>query len=220
MMPAAGSGQRMGAGYNKLFLELDDKPILIHTLEVFEGDPSCDGIILAIKPDERAKIQSLLERFTIKKVKALVNGGEERQGSVAACIRAHDAGGIVLVHDAARPFIRRSVIAELVEVADGHGAAIAGVRAKDTMKYAQAGVVEGTVDREKLWIIQTPQAFQYDLLRQASDQAQAEDFLGTDESMLVERLGEPVRIVESSYDNVKMTTQEDLVFGEALLKRR
>ncbi|MER2089276.1 MAG: 2-C-methyl-D-erythritol 4-phosphate cytidylyltransferase [Sporosarcina sp.] len=220
MMPAAGSGQRMGAGYNKLFLELDDKPILIHTLEVFEGDPSCNGIILAIKPDERAKIQSLLEQFTIKKVKALVDGGEERQGSVAACIRAHDAGGIVLVHDAARPFIRRSVIAELVEVADGHGAAIAGVRAKDTMKYAQAGVVEGTVDRERLWIIQTPQAFQYDLLRQASDQAQAEDFLGTDESMLVERLGEPVRIVESSYDNVKMTTQEDLVFGEAILKRR
>jgi 2-C-methyl-D-erythritol 4-phosphate cytidylyltransferase len=220
MMPAAGSGQRMGAGYNKLFMKLDGKPILIHTLDVFEGDPACDGVILAIKPDERVLIQSMLEQFAIRKVTAMVDGGGERQDSVAACIRAHKKGGIVLVHDAARPFIRRTVINELVKTADRHGAAIAGVRAKDTMKYAEAGVVEGTVDREKLWIIQTPQAFRYTLLQKASEQAEAEGFMGTDESMLVERLGEPVQVVESTYDNVKMTTQEDLVFGEILLTRR
>jgi len=220
MMPAAGSGQRMDAGYNKLFLKLDDKPILIHTLQVFEGDPACVGVILAVKPDERAQIQSMLDQFTIHKVIALVDGGGERQDSVAACIHAHVGGGIVLVHDAARPFIHRSVITELVKVAEKHGAAIAGVRAKDTMKYVESGVIEGTVDREKLWVIQTPQAFRYELLQLASAQAQAEGFLGTDESMLVERLGEPIRIVESTYDNVKMTTQEDLVFGEILLKRK
>ena len=219
MMPAAGSGQRMDAGFNKLFLKLDDKPILIHTLQVFEGDPACVGVILAVKPEERAQIQSMLDQFAINKVTALVDGGGERQDSVAACIRAHDGGGIVLVHDAARPFIRRSVITELVKVAEKHGAAIAGVRAKDTMKYVELGVVEGTVDREKLWVIQTPQAFRYELLKLASAEAQAEGFLGTDESMLVERLGEPILIVESTYDNVKMTTQEDLVFGEVLLKK-
>ena len=220
MMPAAGSGQRMGAGYNKLFLELEDKPILIHTLDVFEGDPTCDGVILAVKPDERSRIQSMLEQFAITKVKVMVDGGGERQNSVAACIQAHDGGGVVLVHDAARPFIRRSVIAELVETAMEHGAAIAGVRATDTMKFASDGVIEETVDRDKLWIIQTPQAFQYAVLQEASAKAEAEGFLGTDESMLVERLGHPVRIVESTYENVKMTTQEDLVFGEILLRRR
>ena len=93
----------------------------------------------------------------------------ERQNSVAACIRAHDEDGIVLVHDAARPFIRRHVIDELVKVADEHGAAIAGVQAKDTMKFAPDGVVEETVDRDKLWIIQTPQAFRYDFIKEASD---------------------------------------------------
>ncbi len=220
MMPAAGSGQRMGAGYNKLFLKLDDKPILIHTLDVFEGDSACDGVILAVKPDERVHIQAMLERFSITKVKALVDGGGERQNSVAACIEAHGEGDIVLVHDAARPFIHRTVIDELVRVADKHGAAIAGVRAKDTMKVASDSVIEETVDRDKLWIIQTPQAFRYTLLQKASVKAEAEGFLGTDESMLVERLGHPVRIVESTYDNVKMTTQEDLVFGEILLRRR
>ena len=220
MMPAAGSGQRMGAGYNKLFLKLDDKPILIHTLEVFEGDPTCDGVILAVKPDERMQIQSMLEQFAITKVVAMVDGGGERQDSVAACMEAHDKGGIVLVHDAARPFIRRTIITELVKEADEHGAAIVGVRAKDTMKYAQDGVVEETVNRGRLWIIQTPQAFRYALLKEASDEAQAQSFLGTDESMLVERFGWPVRIVEGTYDNVKMTTQEDLLLGEVLLKRK
>lgn len=185
---------------------------------MFEGDPACEGIILAVKPDERSAIQSMLEQYSITKVKAIVDGGGERQNSVAACIQAYNGDGIVLVHDAARPFIRRSVINELVKIAAEYGAAIAGVRAKDTMKFASAGVVKETVDRDKLWIIQTPQAFRYALLQEASTKAEAEGFLGTDESMLIERLGHPVRVVESTYDNVKMTTQEDLVFGEILLK--
>jgi 2-C-methyl-D-erythritol 4-phosphate cytidylyltransferase len=220
MMPAAGSGQRMGAGFNKLFLELSDKPILIHTLNVFESDSACDGIILAVKREERAAIQSKLDEFGITKVKKMVDGGSERQYSVAACIEAHEEGGIVLVHDAARPFTRRSVIRELASTAAEFGAAIAGVQAKDTMKLAPSGIVEETVDRETLWIIQTPQAFDYKVLKAAHEKAEADQFLGTDESMLVERLGHPVRIVESTYDNVKMTTQEDLVFGEILLGRK
>ena len=110
MIPAAGSGRRMGAGQNKLFLMLEEKPIFIHTLTVFEEDPACEGIILAVKPEERQEIQSMLKQFGITKVKAIVDGGSERQYSVAACIEAHDEGGIVLVHDAARPFIRHSVI--------------------------------------------------------------------------------------------------------------
>ncbi|WP_438313605.1 2-C-methyl-D-erythritol 4-phosphate cytidylyltransferase [Sporosarcina sp. FA9] len=220
MMPAAGSGQRMGAGFNKLFLMLGNKPILIHTLEVFENDLACVEILLAVKQEEQSEIQAALNQYGITKVTRLVDGGSERQYSVAACIEAYDGDDIVLVHDAARPFIQQAVIKDLVSTAAKYGASIAGVQAKDTMKLAPLGIVEKTVDRETLWIIQTPQAFQIEVLRKASNQAKEDGFLGTDESMLVERLGYPVRIVQSTYDNVKMTTQEDIVFGEILLKRQ
>lgn len=220
VLPAAGSGKRMGAGQNKLFLELNNKPILIHTLEVFQSDDACTGIWLAVKPEERGYIQTLLERYHITKVKGLPNGGEERQHSVHSCIKAMQQVEIVLVHDAARPFITKPIIARLVEVAHEKGAVIAGVKAKDTMKKVRDGIITETVDRESLWMIQTPQAFRFELLRHAEDVAEKQGFLGTDEAMLVERLGHQVHIVESTYENVKMTTTEDLIFGEAILKQR
>ncbi len=220
VLPAAGSGKRMGAGKNKLFLILQNKPILIHTLEVFQNDANCTGIWLAVKPEEREYIQRLLNEHHITKVKGLPNGGEERQHSVHSCIKEMEQVDIVLVHDAARPFITNDIIASLVECADVKGAAIAGVRAKDTMKKVRDGIIVETVDRDDLWMIQTPQAFQFDILYKAEDVAEKVGFLGTDEAMLVERLGYPVHIVEASYDNIKMTTVEDLVIGEAILRKR
>ncbi|SOC09013.1 2-C-methyl-D-erythritol 4-phosphate cytidylyltransferase [Ureibacillus xyleni] len=220
VLPAAGSGKRMGAGQNKLFLLLANKPILIHTLEVFQQDENCTGIWLAVKPEEREFIQQLLEQYSITKVKGLPNGGEERQHSVHSCIKEMEQVEIVLVHDAARPFITHEIIMRLVERAKEQGAAIAGVKAKDTMKKVRDGIIIETVDRESLWMIQTPQAFRFDLLAEAEDVAEKVGFLGTDEAMLVERLGYPVHIVEASYDNLKMTTKEDLVLGEAILKKR
>lgn len=221
VLPAAGSGKRMKAGHNKLFLELRQKPILIHTLEVFEQDPACIGIWLAVKPEERPIIQDMLELHHITKVKGLPSGGDERQHSVYACLlAAEQEADLILVHDAARPFIEPSVISQLTLKAQETGAAIAGVKAKDTMKRVSNGVIEETVDREQLWIIQTPQAFHTDILMNAQRQAAQDGFLGTDESMLVERLNIPVHVVESTYDNVKMTTQEDLLIGEAILQKR
>jgi len=220
VLPAAGSGKRMGAGQNKLFLELLGKPILIHTLEVFEQDRNCTGIWLAVKPEERALIQEMLVNYGISKVKGLPDGGAERQHSVHSCMKEMEQVDIVLVHDAARPFITHNIIANLVQSAHDFGAAIAGVRAKDTMKKVRDGVIEETVDRESLWMIQTPQAFRFDLIVEAEDVAEKVGFLGTDEAMLVERLGYAVHIVESTYENVKMTTKEDLLFGEAILRRR
>ncbi|MDC6269794.1 2-C-methyl-D-erythritol 4-phosphate cytidylyltransferase [Lysinibacillus fusiformis] len=220
VLPAAGSGKRMGAGQNKLFLKLLKKPILIHTLEVFQQDPFCTGIWLAVKPEERIYIQELLDEYRITKVKGLPDGGAERQHSVHSCMKEMQQVEIVLVHDAARPFITHDIIAKLVQSAHDFGAAIAGVRAKDTMKKVRNGVIEETVDRDSLWMIQTPQAFRFDLIVEAEDVAEKVGFLGTDEAMLVERLGHTVHIVESSYENVKMTTQEDLLFGEAILRKR
>lgn len=220
ILPAAGSGKRMGAGKNKLFLELVDKPIIIHTLEVFEKDEACRAIYLAVKPSERAYIEEQLQQYHITKVVAMPEGGEERQQSVYACLNAMKDSKIVLVHDAARPFIEQHTIHELAAAAFEKGAAIAGVRAKDTMKRVVNGLIEETVDRSSLWMIQTPQAFEFQLLKEAADAAEAVGFLGTDEAMLVERMNKAVYIVESSYENVKITTKEDLVFGEAILNRR
>ena len=220
VLPAAGSGKRMGAGQNKLFLTLVDQPILVHTLSVFEHDENCTGIWLAVKDEEWAFIQSLLAKYNITKVKGLPTGGAERQHSVHSCIKEMQAVEVVLVHDAARPFITIPTITELTNVAYEKGAAIAGVRAKDTMKVVENGLIKETVDRDSLWMIQTPQAFRFDLLAEAEDVAEKVGFLGTDEAMLVERLGHDIHIVESSYENVKMTTQEDLIFGEAIINRR
>lgn len=220
ILPAAGSGKRMGANQNKLFLELAGVPILIHTLRVFEQDTQCRAIYLAVKSEERDYIQQQLAQYEIHKVVAMPDGGEERQHSVYACMQEIKNSEIVLVHDAARPFIELPTIHELVQQATEKGAAIAGVRAKDTMKNVQDGKIQETVDRSNLWMIQTPQAFRFELLNRAEQQAAEDGFLGTDEAMLVERLGEAIYIVESSYENIKMTTKEDLVFGEAILNRR
>lgn len=220
LLPAAGSGKRMGASQNKLFLELRNTPILIHTLRVFEKDSNCEQIVLAVKREEKEYIGQLLNEYCITKVGAIVEGGDERQQSVYAALKAVTSKGMILVHDAARPFIHQEVIQHLVETANSTGAAVAAVRAKDTMKKAENGIIQETVNRESLWIIQTPQAFRYDLLEKAERLAEAENFLGTDEAMLVERLGEPVHIVESTYDNVKMTTKEDLLYGEAIVNKR
>ncbi len=220
VLPAAGSGKRMGAGQNKLFLQLAGKPILVHTLLVFEQDSNCTGIWLAVKDEEREMIQALLGEHRITKVKGLPTGGQERQHSVHSCIKEMKNVGIVLVHDAARPFITEPIIKQLAETAFFQGAAIAGVRVKDTMKVVRDGIIEETIDRELLWSIQTPQAFRFDLLAEAEDVAEKVGFLGTDEAMLVERLGHKIHVVESSYENVKMTTKEDLLFGEAILANR
>lgn len=220
VLPAAGSGKRMKANKNKLLLELFDKPIFIYTLEVFQRDPNCESIWLAVKEDEQSLMEQLVAEYGITKVRGFASGGAERQDSVRACLEMIPACDVVLVHDAARPFIDAEVISRLAAEAADSGAAIAGVRVKDTIKKAAIGVITETVERENLWIIQTPQAFQYSLIKTAAAAASAAGFLGTDEAMLVERLGHPVKIIESNYENVKMTTPDDLIYGKAILESR
>ncbi|MEQ2528933.1 2-C-methyl-D-erythritol 4-phosphate cytidylyltransferase [Robertmurraya yapensis] len=219
IIPAAGQGKRMGAGKNKLLLELNDVPVLIHTLRVFEQDPQCEGMILAISPEDEESFRKLLERYNIQKVSSLVYGGKERQHSVYNGLMAASTDDVILVHDGARPFIDIKFIHELVEVAKDDGAAVVAVPVKDTIKRVQHNEVVETVDRSSLWAIQTPQAFRISILKEAHKRAQEADFLGTDEASLVERLPYPVKIVEGSYDNIKLTTKEDLYFAEAILRK-
>ena len=220
IIPAAGQGKRMGAGINKLLLELDGIPVLVHTLKVFEADETCTGIILAIHPQDEAEFVKLIKKYKFNKVNNLIPGGKERQHSIYNALKTVTGNGIILVHDAARPFIKKEHIHRLTESAEITDAAIIGVPAKDTMKKVQNHVVETTVERSSLWAVQTPQAFRVSLLKEAYEMAERDHFIGTDDASLVERIGHPVMIVEGDYDNIKLTTPEDLFFAEAILKKR
>jgi 2-C-methyl-D-erythritol 4-phosphate cytidylyltransferase len=221
ILPAAGQGKRMGAGKNKLLLTLEGIPVLIHTLKVFEADAACSDIILAIHPDDEAEFKNLLAQYGIHKVSSLVVGGKERQDSVYNGLKAVGSfDGVVLVHDAARPFIKVETIHKLVEAAGKQGGAIVAVPVKDTIKKAVDSQVLETVERSSLWAVQTPQAFRVSVLLEAHNKALEEQFIGTDESSLVERLPHQVSIIEGDYDNIKLTTPEDLYFAEAILRKR
>jgi 2-C-methyl-D-erythritol 4-phosphate cytidylyltransferase len=220
ILPAAGQGKRMGAGKNKLLLELKGIPVLIHTIRVFEEDATCSGIILVVHPQEEMEFNALLTKYHVKKVIRLVPGGKERQQSIYQALKTVKTDGIILVHDAARPFIQQEHIHRLIETAKEIGAAILGVPTKDTVKKVQDGVVVETIERSSLWAVQTPQAFRMSILWEAYEKAESDHFLGTDDSSLVERLPHPVAMVEGDYDNIKLTTPEDLVFAEAILNKR
>lgn len=210
----------MGAGKNKLLLELRGIPILIHTLKVFEQDDLCDGIILVVSPKDEEIFRGLIKQFSIKKITSIAYGGEERQHSVANGLKQVRSEGIVLVHDGARPFIDIETIHQLVDCVKHKGAAVIGVPVKDTIKRVDGEEVVETVDRSSLWAIQTPQAFLIPVLKKAYEKAEQDQFIGTDEASLVERIPYPVSIVEGNYDNIKLTTIEDLYFAEAILRKR
>ena len=216
VIPAAGSGTRMGAGQNKLFLSLAGLPIIIRTLRVFENDPWCQGIIVVIKEDERAWFKRELIKYHIRKVVALVTGGEERQHSVHLGLKAisHE---LVLIHDGARPLIRQSDIHRVVEKAKETGAAVLAVPVKDTIKRVNETVIMETVERQSLWAMQTPQAFRLSLILQAHDFGNTLGKLGTDDAELVEEFGELVHVIQGDYKNIKITTKEDLIIGEQFL---
>lgn len=220
VIPAAGQGKRMGAGKNKLLLSLNGVPVLIHTLLVFEADEACDGIILAISPDDEKEFSELINKYGIKKVSAFANGGKERQDSVYNALQKVNSNGIVLVHDGARPFISKETIHQVTAAALLDGAAVVGVPVKDTIKKVQNQTIVETVERSSLWAVQTPQAFRVSILQQAHQLAMEEGFLGTDEASLVERIPFAITMVEGSYDNIKLTTPEDMFFAEAIIRKR
>ncbi|MFS0766830.1 2-C-methyl-D-erythritol 4-phosphate cytidylyltransferase [Peribacillus phoenicis] len=219
VIPAAGQGKRMKAGKNKLFIELSGIPIIVYTLRVFEEDPDCRGVILSINPAEKDYFNQLIAAYGLKKVKKLVMGGKERQQSVYNGLQ-HAEEDIILVHDGARPFINLGQISELTTSASLHGGAVIAVPVKDTIKKAANKEVVETVERSSLWAVQTPQAFRLSILKNAYEQAEAEAFLGTDDASLLERINEQVVIIQGNYDNIKITTQEDLYFAEAILHKQ
>lgn len=206
----------------KPFLPLVGRPVLVHTLLPFERSPLIDAIILVVPDDDREMCRKeIVNAFGFQKVIDVVAGGAERQDSVMAALNSLAASwDIIVVHDGARPFVTVDLIERVVKTAMKSGAAIAAVPVKDTIKEVVDGTVTRTVPREGLWSVQTPQAFRAELLVEAHERAEEDGFYGTDEAALVERLGRTVSIVEGSYENIKITTPEDIVIGEATVRAR
>ncbi len=219
---AAGRGSRMQADINKQYLLLFSMPVLAHTIMAFEQTECISEIVIVINEKERHIFEDLIcNSFNFSKIAAVVNGGRERQESVyQGLLKTSPESGIIAVHDGARPLVTPDIIKNSIEIAVEYGAACVGVPVKDTIKRSDRNqTVQETLDRSCLWLIQTPQVFQRDIIQKAHEYALKTGFQGTDDSMLVERTGYEVHMVMGSYSNIKITTPEDLVYAEAILGR-
>lgn len=218
IFPAAGQGKRMGLGFNKVFTELSGKPILIQTLLSFSRCDCVDELIVAVNPNDVELVRKVLAKIPGLKPYKVVAGGSERQYSVYNGLMAvNPQSDIVLVHDAARPLVSEQVIKNVVNEVLISGSAVCAVPAKDTIATINdMGFIGSVPDRSTMWIIQTPQGFKKDILVEAEKKAQEEDFLGTDESSIVRRMGRNVKLVMGDYNNIKITTPTDLVMAEMM----
>jgi len=217
VVTAAGAGVRMGSDLAKQFLELQGKPILTHTLEKFQSCPDIREIIVVV-PEGSVDfcLDQVVKPYGLSKVSEIVVGGERRQDSVRMGIEATRGDfDLVAVHDGVRPFVTPELISRIVAAAAQYGAATAGLRARETVKEVDGeGWVIRTHDRRRLWMIQTPQVFRYRDIVSAHRRAQREGWEDlTDDALLMERMGIPVKVIEGSEENIKITTPKDLLLG-------
>jgi len=220
IVPAAGSGNRLGSRRPKQFLQVAGVSLVVLTLRVLSGVREVGGIVVAAPPEAVEATRRLLERYRIPRIVGVVPGGRERQESVWLALQAVPASAsLVVIHDAVRPFITRSLVASVIRAARRHGAATCGLPVAETIKQVRDGQVEGTVERERLWLVQTPQAFQRSLLCEAHEKARSDGFTGTDDAVLVERLGVTVRMVPGLPENFKITTPGDLARARTFAAR-
>ncbi len=218
---AGGSGKRFGAEQPKQFLPIQGDPMLLWTLRVFQESAGIDAVCCAV-PAEHVKV---LEQWKadkgLSKLQWIIAGGQERQDSMIKGFKAIPSCEIVLVHDGARPLVTAEVIDRVIAGAVEKGGAVPGLKVQETLKkVASGGYVLTTVDRSEYATIQTPQGFRYTILAEAIQEAQADSFYGTDEAMLIERMGFPVCMVDGSRENIKVTTPQDMKLAETIIQRR
>jgi 2-C-methyl-D-erythritol 4-phosphate cytidylyltransferase len=222
LIPAAGRGRRMGGQSPKAFLPLGGIPILARTLKKFEGCTKVDEIIPLVPEREVSFcIEKIVRPWGLKKVSRVLAGGSERQDSVYSGLKAiAGKADLVMIHDGVRPFVPPDLIERAITEAERWKAVVAAIPVPDTIKEVSGqGKIQRTLDRSRLWIIQTPQTFECQLITRAHERAREEGFEGTDDAALVERMGVPVRVIQGSRFNLKITTPEDLVLGEFLLRQ-
>ena len=245
VIPAAGSGSRMKSDKNKQFLELSGIPVIIRTLLVFQDSPLVSGIVISARDSEKDELNGLCEKYNINKLLGIVAGGDTRQKSVRNSLlflaekitskeldNANLSGensscesslsnSYVLIHDGARPFVTDDIIARCTDCVVDKKACGAGVLVKDTIKQTGGeNVIEKTLDRSSLWAIQTPQTFALDDILALHNKAVSDNADFTDDTALYEYYGHKAFMVEGSYNNIKITTPEDLLLGEIILKNK
>ncbi|MDD4939147.1 MAG: 2-C-methyl-D-erythritol 4-phosphate cytidylyltransferase [Candidatus Omnitrophica bacterium] len=213
---AAGKSLRIKSEVPKPLIKINSKPLIIFSLDAFNRHPQVKDIIIVASRANIKEIASIVKRYRLGKVREIVLGGETRRGSAENGLKAiNSRTGVVLIHDAARPFIQRKMISRVIKAAARSGAAITGVRVKATIKEVTSiNIVRKTLDRRDLWEIQTPQGFRQGLILRAFRKSRDPDV--TDDAVLVEKLGAKVRVIPGSYNNIKVTTPEDLIIAKAI----
>jgi 2-C-methyl-D-erythritol 4-phosphate cytidylyltransferase len=216
IVAAAGQGKRMGLGYPKQFLEYEGRPIFIKILEKIEKNPMVTDIVVVTNKDNLKMVEEICKNYDIKKLKCVVSGGKERQDSIYNALLEIDEDGIIAVQDGVRPFIEDGFIEESYKMLESNSdidGVVIGVPVKDTIKIIdEDGLIKSTPDRSILVAAQTPQVFRGTILKSAYESAKKQEYLGTDDSSLVERIGGRIKIIPGSYGNIKITTQEDLKY--------
>ena len=226
ILPAAGLGTRMAGPQPKQFLSLDGVPILIHSLRAFAAVSRVTAICVAVRKPEMERVAAQVADYGFSNQVTVVEGGDNRQESVAHALSAlaADPDDIVLVHDAVRPLIDAATIDRTIDAVIQHGAAIVGMPAVDTIKQvertAHGALITSTIPREFIVLAQTPQGFRFGLLESAFAEATADGFVGTDEASVVERAGHPVAVVHGNQVNLKITQPGDLELAEFYLRQR
>ena len=223
IVPAAGRGRRMATKLAKPYLILNGKPILVHTLQALENISLIEKIIVVVSAPDRPVCQrKIIDKYSFKKVKDVVEGGTSRTQSVYNGLKRVDPQcKLVLIHDGIRPFITEQTVKQLVKQADIFGAAISAVPAVSAIKEINKDMfVRKTLSRDKLWMIQTPQVFKRELIYQAYQKADRNQTVAVDDAVLVEQIGTKVKVIRGETDNIKITTPEDLIVAEMILKRR
>lgn len=217
----------MRSGKNKVLLELKKKPIIFYTLKCFEDSKNIDAIVLAVPRDEKEIFRKIVKKYNFKKIIGIVNGGKERQDSGYNGLKFADKTvknkreAILLFHNGANPFLEKEEIEKSIAAAKKYGASVVARKTKDTIrKVDKKGVSLGVIERKNLWNMQTPQAIKFSLAFEAFSKAQRDNFLGTDDVSLVERLGKKVKIIEASENNFKITTPLDLELARIILKNK
>ena len=216
---AAGKGKRMGVP-DKPFLLLKKKPLLTYPLFALENSSFVDEVVLVVEKNKISKAKELIKKYHISKVKEVIAGGKTRQGSVASGLRKINSfSNFVLIHDGARPFLTRELIKRVVLGAKRYKAAVPGLPLSDTIKKVEnSSFIISTLNRKSLWTVQTPQVFKAEIIQKAYFQAEKDHFWGTDSASLVERIGIPVKIIKGDSYNIKITTKDDFLLAETILK--
>lgn len=218
---AAGKGKRMCANINKQFINIKDRPMLYYSLNTFSCNKLINGIVVVCADDEIEYCrQEIVDKYKINKVMKIVAGGKERQESVYNGLKSIDDCNVVLIHDGARPFVSDKLIEDGIAYAEIYGACACGTTPKDTIKIRDnRGFLQNSLDRTTLFSVQTPQCFNYDLILQCHRKLKNESIAVTDDTSVVEHYGNRVYLYKGSYDNIKITTPEDLSVAEMIAKK-